>query len=123
MSENVSIETKVQFVEATIQYGLSDIRYLQKDPHLGSALKQFNLLSLRNENIRKLNDKLSEINFDKYFKLMQKAAELGYIQTDEARYLATLFHMVDSNITEQLVMNNDLEYETLWTLLVKKLLL
>lgn len=110
-----------KFIQKVINIGISDIGYLRKDPHLGVVLKQYYLLSLRNENLRKLTDRLSSINYNKYLSITKRAIELSLICEDEIEQYTTLLHMIDSSISEQIIVKPDYDYESLWTTFVNKI--
>ncbi|MGV8165444.1 MAG: hypothetical protein ACLKAK_11395 [Alkaliphilus sp.] len=71
--------------------------------------------------LKKITDRLAGINNKRYENLMCKAVELDLISKEDLKQYAKLFHMLNSSIIEQLILNDDFDYEEMWGKLVERL--
>ena len=112
---------KEDVIGTIIEIGLDGIKYQKEDEHLGPVLLQFYLLSIRNKKFEKISDELSKIELNKYKSILEVASKYKIIDTSEIEYYSKLLKMIDSSISEEMIVNKKYDYESFFRKFILKI--
>lgn len=117
--ESWTMET---YVENLTDVGLCDIRYLKEHPQLGSILKQYHLLSMRQEGLKQKTQYLEEKTFAYHQSLINCGVVLGFFKNEEAEFIAEVFNSQLAGISWGIIVRPTGSYELSWQIFMSKLL-
>ena len=117
--ESWTIET---YPKKLIEVGLEDIHYLKEHPQLGSILKQYHLLSMRQESLKQKTSYLEEETLAYHRQLINHGVALGFFKDEESEFIAEAFNAQLTGISWNIIVRPTGSYELSWKILMDKLL-
>lgn len=117
--ESWTIET---YLEKLTEVGLTDIRYLKEHPQFGSILKQYHLLSMRQEGLAQKTQYLEEKTLAYHQGLINRGAALGFFKDEEAEFIAEVFNAQLTGISWGIIVRPTGSHELSWQIFINKLL-
>lgn len=117
--ESWTIET---YAKELTEVGLKDIRHLKEHPQLVSILKQYYLLSMRQESLKQKTECLEEKTLAYHQRLIDRGVVLGFFKKEEAKSIAEMFNAQLAGISWGIIVRPTGSYELSWQVLMNKLL-
>jgi len=117
--ESWTIET---YIKNLTEVGLEVIFYLKEHPQLGNILKQYHLLSMRQESLKQKTQYLEEKTLTYHQQLINRGVVLGFFKEEEAEFIAEAFNSQLTGISWGIIVRPTGSYELSWQILMNKVL-
>lgn len=114
--------TKACFIEIIHQLGRNDFDGLQADPKLAKVLRQFDLLSLRQQSIQLIASELEQHTKTIHHHIFQLATDAGLYTKVEAGYLQAIISALINGFNYALIFENREINDGAWDMALARIL-
>lgn len=117
--EGHSIEALKRYL---IEIGQESIEYELSHPEFGGVIKQYRLLALRNDVFMKLMSDLEDKLKSRFKGILIAAGKKGLIEDQDIETLTAMLYLMDSSLSAEIIMGNDMDYKKIWTMFIERIL-